>query len=62
MMIRSNCESAAFYRCGRLEWKNANNKLKDLASIQQRLNVRQYMLNCMLTYIVLLIYANYRNL
>jgi len=47
MLIRSNCESAAFYRCGRLEWKKTNKKLKALTALQQRLNVRQYTLNCM---------------
>jgi len=46
MMMRSNCESAAFYRCGQLEWKKTNKKLKALTSTQQRLNIRQYMLNC----------------
>ena len=54
MLMRSNCESAAFYRCGRLEWKKTNKKLKTLTSVQQRLNVRQYMLNCtyLLTYLL----------
>jgi len=47
MTIRTNCESAAFYRCGQLEWKKTNRKLKALTSTQQRLNVRQYLLNCM---------------
>ena len=46
MMIRANCESAAFYRCGHLELKKANKKLKALTSVQQRLNIRQYILNC----------------
>jgi len=54
MMIRSNCEAAAFYRCGRLEWKNANNKLKDLSLVQQKVNGRRYVFNCMncFTYLV----------
>jgi len=46
MMIRSNCESAAFYRCGRLEREKTDQKLTALTSLQQRLNVRQYLLNC----------------
>ena len=55
MKIRSNCESAAFYRCGQLELKKANKKLKSLTSVQQRLNVRQYVLNCMSYFIVYLL-------
>jgi len=57
MMIRSNCESAAFYRCGRFEWKKANRKLKALTSLQQRLNVRQYVLNCTSCSLVYLLHS-----
>jgi len=46
MMVRSHCESAAFYRCGRLECNKTNKKLTSLTALQQRLNVRQYSLNC----------------
>lgn len=46
MQIRSNCESAAFYRCGHLEMSKANDKLSRLISLQHRLIFRQYILQC----------------
>ena len=46
MQIRANAESAAFYRCGRVEQDKANARLDKLVRTQQRLVLREYVLNC----------------
>lgn len=44
MQIRSNSESAAFYRCGQVELAKTNEKLDHLLKVQQQLNLAQYVL------------------
>ena len=46
MQIRSNCESAAFYRAGRIEHSKANLKLNSLIKTQEKLIFREYILQC----------------
>lgn len=44
MLVRSNSEAAAFYRCGQLELTKTNERLSSLLNVQQRLNLAQYAL------------------
>ncbi|XP_059147707.1 lysosomal cobalamin transporter ABCD4-like isoform X2 [Physella acuta] len=46
MQIRTNSESAAFYRAGNLEKSKANMKLQSLLSTQNKLIRWEYVLNC----------------
>lgn len=48
MQIRANAESAAFYRCGHLERQKTNHKLEALIQTQNRLQLKEYGLNCKL--------------
>ena len=49
MQIRSNAESAAFYRCGSVEREKADTRLAKLVDTQQKLVLREYFLSCKLT-------------
>ena len=46
MQIRSNCESAAFYRSGKVEEDKTNFHLKNLIDTQHKLIRKEYALNC----------------
>lgn len=48
MLVRSNSESAAFYRCGQLELTKTNERLSRLLNVQQRLNLAKFALECKL--------------
>ena len=52
MQIRANAESAAFYRCGRVEQDKANARLDKLVRTQQRLVLREYFLNCKSAFLI----------
>ncbi|KAI0222791.1 ATP-binding cassette sub-family D member 4 [Lamellibrachia satsuma] len=45
MQVRSNAESAAFYRCGRMERDKADARLDKLVNTQQKLVLREYFLS-----------------
>ena len=46
MQMRSNAESAAFYRAGEVEKSKTNMKLQSLLSTQNSLILREYALHC----------------
>ncbi len=46
MLMRSNAESAAFYRSGKVELGKTNTRLHHLIHTQQSLVLKEYGLNC----------------